>query len=770
MKDDTRNQARGILATFALSGLVLYIFFGNLLPVLNRVSFATGGDGMQSYINMEYHIRYDTSFMHCLSMNYPFGEHVFFTNNQPPLSNSLKYLSRIFPSLPNYTLGILNAIMLGSLLLAPVFLYLILTGLGTGTIFSSMASLGIAYLSPQIDRLGGHFNLSYVCLLPLAIWLMILFFKKPGWGLSVAICILVFAGALIHFYFYGFFAVLLLFFYLAYAGKWTALFGKSRLGWIHLVLQLVLPFVVLQLFYISDQVTDRPGYPWGFLYYRAYPQSILLPLGKPYGQFLHSFVKTNHINWEGFAYIGTMALAGFAVLLVRGVRRLLSGNRTAAFIPTDNRQLNILFWASVAALLYSFGLPFILGLEWLVDLIGPVRQMRGIARFSWIFFYVINVLTAYMIWQYLKKTCFSTRSMVVALLALAILGYDSWHNVRGRGNWLMNFNEALTDRELKEPENQWIRRLDLSRYQSLIPIPYFHVGSENIWMEEDCGILTQSFIAAKQSGLPTMGVMLSRTSISQTLHNLALMYGAPARSVDMAAFPNQKPFLILAARCDKLTWFEQELIRHSHWVDSSGVFDLYEAPFALFTNISDSLSKQALKKYAEAGAAPGNSLRITPNSQPIFISFDSLKNETALAGNGCFEGRAGDYLLLFDGAVAGADSAHPLRVSLWLNHLNKDRYARSLMILTELDSTGRAIREEIHQVFRFFEQISGNWALVEIPYTLSENGNRLAVRLRNPMLRKQILQADNLLIRHESDTVFYSAGGNIWVNNRLRCQ
>ncbi len=153
-------------------------------------------------------------------MNYPYGEHVFFTNNQPLISNTVKFISQNIVDISDYTLGILNFTMLFCLVIAPLILYLIFTGVGVGPVLSILASVGITYLSPQIDRFGGHFNLCYVCVIPLMIYLVMQFFKKPGFLLTFLIFLTAMAAALTHFYFYGFLAVLLLFFYGAYlAGK-----------------------------------------------------------------------------------------------------------------------------------------------------------------------------------------------------------------------------------------------------------------------------------------------------------------------------------------------------------------------------------------------------------------------------------------------------------------------------------------------------------------------------------------------------------------------
>src|SRR5512133_2457621 len=101
MPEKTKNIP-GLVAVSLLTLLVFILYFGNLFDKLNRMSYA----------NMEYHIRYDTSYMRCNSMNYPYGEHVFFTNNQPLFSNTVKFISKNIFDISGYTLGMLNFLML----------------------------------------------------------------------------------------------------------------------------------------------------------------------------------------------------------------------------------------------------------------------------------------------------------------------------------------------------------------------------------------------------------------------------------------------------------------------------------------------------------------------------------------------------------------------------------------------------------------------------------------------------------------------------------
>jgi hypothetical protein len=629
-----------------------------------------------------------------------------------------------------------------------------------------VAAIGITFLTPQLDRFGGHFNLSYVAAIPIMIWLLIRFFKKPSFLITLAIFLTVMAGALTHFYHYGFYGVLILFFFASHLIHPEEGTSRTRLL-VHLFLQLILPFLILQAFYISDHVTDRPGYPWGFLYYRAYPQSVFLPLNMPYGQFLRQFIPTGQIDWEGYAYSGFVAVAALLAAGVLTAGKILRGSFSSLLRVTPSRSLNILFWASLAALIYSFGIPFILGMEWLADLIGPVRQMRGICRFSWLFFYNMNLIAIYGLWTFHEKHR-KLGTGILLFLVLLILCTEAYFNVRHKGQWLENHVPALVDRKLTEPDNQWIHRVPLSNYQAIIPLPYYHVGSENIWIDGGCDIVTQNFIGIDRSGLPSVGVMLSRTSISQTIANVAMMLEPSRTSTDMSRFPLQKPFLLMAIPCDVLKPAERNLIAHSRAIDSTDHFVLYEAPLRVFREIYDSLSRSVSAEFHNPSLYRFGNLYSTDSVKNFMLSdFDNLNNPEALAGKGFFTGPARDANVVFSAVLPMADTANMYTASFWLGNADGDLVPRSLATLVQTDPQGKEVSRETFQVFRNFRMIDGKQVLVEWSFRLSNPLNRVTLSVTNPTLKKQNLYIDAVLIRPENVHVYQDSKEGLVKDNRI---
>ena len=117
---------------------------------------------------------------------------------------------------------------------------------------------------------------------------------------------------------------------------------------------------------------DRPSKPYGFLVYKASPESVLLPLGVDYGRIFHKLWKFNYVQWEGISYVGLVAATALFVLMAGLVKKIIKRNSKTVFQVTDNYFLNIMFWASMAALLYSFGIPFIFGLGFLVEYLRSI--------------------------------------------------------------------------------------------------------------------------------------------------------------------------------------------------------------------------------------------------------------------------------------------------------------------------------------------------------------------------------------------------------------
>ncbi|MEM9024532.1 MAG: hypothetical protein AAGB22_12370, partial [Bacteroidota bacterium] len=446
-----------------------------------------------------------------------------FTDNQPWLANSIKFISQNVVNISGYTVGIMNFLMLVSILVAALLIYVLLHRLKLPPWYTFLVATGVALFSPQLTRMGGHYALAYCWVVPLILVLAHWFHTKPSWRKSTIIGLVIFLIAGLHFYFFAlgaFFLALFFFFRWVFQPSVKSLWQSGA----HFGLQVVLPFVLFSLWLnLTDDVTDRPTDPFGFLVYKSTLKSAFLPIDFPHGKFLPDLLgfRMEEIAWESVAYIGLAADIGLLILIGFGFMQLVKRNYWSWLRPLQHDFLDPMFSAGVFLFAFSLGVPFIFGLESLVEYLGPLKQFRGIGRFSWIFFYVMQVMAFYVFYTRFFKDKTSGLRWLAIGLPLLVLMTEAWM-FDTKPKYGLN---TIPELEQLQGEDHWLRNVNVDDYQALIPLPYNHTGSENFWIsDKESDVVKKSMIMSLQSGLPMTSVLMSRTSFSQTWQNLRLKW------------------------------------------------------------------------------------------------------------------------------------------------------------------------------------------------------------------------------------------------------
>lgn len=755
---------KATLVSLSTSIIALYIFFGPLLKNPNTIYFANNHDGLQNYYGHIYHVKYDSSYIHTTHMNYPYGEMIYYTGEQLIPVTILKYISNNFYDISDQMIGIQNLSMLFSIVIAAFFICLIFLELGVGWITAALGGTLIAFLSPQLDRFGGHFSLAYVFVVPLFIYLILRFSRKPGIILSFIICLTSFWAFTTHPYFYGMNSAFLLFYWI-YAIKTKRYPFKYSLS--NAFIQIILPYILAQIIpYLFDYVADRTGTPWGFLFYRAYPEGVFLPFGKPYGQFLYSiFTQLGYLQWEGIAYVGLLGIFAFGMILRHWIISLKLKTYKRILSPTDNEVLNSIFWGSFFALLYSFGLPFILGLQALVNYSGPLKQMRGIGRFTWPFFYTINIIGIYIIWSYLKE---KNKTALISIV-LILLGYDAYLNARNRVASLNNSLPELQDTSNQLPENEWAKIVDASKYQAIIPIPQYNSGSENIWIDSGPEGTRQSFIFSLKTGLPNMAIFLSRTSISQSLNCYQVACEPYRKPEILKDCKSTKPFLLMVLKADNYRKGEAYLMSKGKLIYKGSKFDLYDLGFKILEHSADSLAIKAQNRFLSSKLFKHDSL-FSSNElvNYAYESFDTLKNGyKSYMGKACFSSSSNGYQSFFEGNVPNYDTSKTYLLSFWYGNIKCDLHLRAQLIITKMDSTGKAYDEINENIGKWLKIVDGNWGLCENTLKLNNKSDKVKLTLRSKELGKCNYLVDEIFIKPENTDIFKQTHSGIIKDNRL---
>jgi len=238
-------RVKGMILCLTLSISILYCFFGAILSNPNKYYFDKTGDGLLTYYYATYQLKYDSTYWHLHAANYPHGESVFFSSNQPVITAGLKFINNNLFKVEDFVPGILNVLMLFSFPLCALFIYLVLYEFKTPWLFAALCSVGIAFLSPQWIRITGHFPLSYAFAIPAFFYLLIKFDRNQKTGTSILIGVFVFIMAGLHIYYIGFFGAALLIYYLMdffYRPNKLMVLKKNAVAFF---IQLILPFLIL---------------------------------------------------------------------------------------------------------------------------------------------------------------------------------------------------------------------------------------------------------------------------------------------------------------------------------------------------------------------------------------------------------------------------------------------------------------------------------------------------------------------------------------------
>jgi len=729
-----------------LSGLVSLLFicvfvinYGGQLHNWTHQLPGSGEDGAKNYYTIAYHVEHGTSFAHFAGMNAPYGEHVLYTDNQPLVSNSLRLLNKILP-ISEMLPWLLPWLIVLSYMLGAYFLAISLKSLGVSFWLSAAGAVGIMFLSPQWLRLSGHYSLAYGVVIPMCIWLLTQYAKSDRKKWLIYLTAAIVLSGFIHPYFLVMSALgsgLIVMAIELNSSTLTSFKPYLTSGVI-----LLFPVILFQLIMmVTDNVNDRPDTPYGYLNYKATLSSVFLPLDLAYGGFLHSlFPNTFKPSAEGPFYLGLATVAGLIGTTALTLKSIWS-KRSMQNLPLGPSFKWMLFASPILVL--SVGLPFVLEpFESWLEHMGPLRQFRGIGRFSFVFYYTAGILT--IVWiQRLFKASGITRFGAMALIA--ILYFEGYQFSR--------FVSDRTSSGTKEFANLSFAQDEYAKYDAIATIPYFHIGSENFRTPHADFIKGQAFKLSLESGLPLTSVQMSRSSLQQTVKQLQLTHEliqSPAILND--SYPEH---LLLMVEDGDLSVEEEHLVHRASLRSSHDGYKLYELNSTAFADVLNS-NVALLREQASASRLLSNDTSVVKH-----LSFDNTETGQSFHGAGALRAFRNEWTSI----VSKQDAPYLTEVSevsFWFYIGGQNR--GNTQVWFEEKNNSESVRFELSEVCDHFDAIVDDWALVTLNLTKTSEENYFEINLHRDGPEVEIW-IDELLIRPSSLSV--TKTGNRDVNNRF---
>lgn len=765
----------GLLGVLAITGLLLLWIHREWIASPNEVMLITGQEGFKNYMTAAWHVRHDSSYVHYTGMAYPYGEHVLFTDNQPVISAAMQWWSRHMSDLNDQVVGIINLVQLISILFGAGIIYLLLRKLHLAVWYAGIAAIGIAFLSPQQNRFYGEFGLSHIWVFPMLLLLLCRYEERHSRRYqSLLIGLLIWFAAQIHFYYFGISAVFLGFytlFQIAVKRSWRSIWTRFS----HLMVMVLVPYTLLNVWlHWSDYSTKRPANPTGFTENIGHWEGVFLPY--EYFPLFHwvneHLFNIRYLDIEAQTYAGFLALV-FTLWLVfkRGFRLFEADWETAAYHRVHKYYLKGIGFAGFACLLYGLGMPFALkGMQGAIQYLGPFRQFRDLGRFVWVFYYSIYVLIFYILWNksrhlsinekwldwlktHARKLAGAWPLLVKWGLIFIPLSVLIWEAAYFQGHKpAAHITNPLKKSEGPAQPDYWLNQVDFARFQALMPLPYYHIGSENVWLNVDYPLFQKVSLAAISSGAPDLGVNLSRTPVDKMCNALQFAFYPCETPAMLSEFPDSRPIALMV---EPEKWKEVKK-KYPHLLEKAT--KVFENPeLKVFALIPDSLRawteqnvRRETHRMENAVLYPTDShwRSVVPGKWFAYFSFDSLTaSRYRFQGQGAAESRLGDTTWIWKNPIPKGN----YQLSFWVKADEDMGLSPSFQFIeTQNGETLQYRNESVQFYLRSFVQ---GWALIEIPFDVLSDKGQIGIFLQKKYC-KMPFWYDEVLIKN-AGTSYY---------------
>jgi hypothetical protein len=747
------------------------LFYGKVAFQPNNYLFNNEGDAIKNYFTYCYHIKHDVSYLNFQGMNYPYGEHILYTDCHPVFAIIFKFLSSKIEFFSNYSIGILNFLMILSIFLTFIVCYFLLKEFKINNWFSLLFSIGITMLSPQIFRLGGHLSLSYSIAIPLS-WLLIIISSKNT--KNICYTFLLFINNLFWIFIHAYLGIIILFFLtLIVIGNYIS--DKQRMTkivhYFQIISAIFFPIVIFYLLsLLTDTHTGRTDNPSGFFLYNAEFDDIFLPNHPPLRTFLDSL--TGNIikqQWEAWSYVGITTTIVFLFLIIFSIAKIIKRDRISILNDVfSSSLLNISLISAFIVLLFAMAFPF-KQFPNLINYFTFLKQFRATGRFTWPFYFVSMVFAASFFREiYSRSLKQGIKYFVLTICILAgifnIIEGLPYH-IETSENLVKSSN--IFKKEYLSPSYQAaVKSINPTSFQAIITLPFYYQGSESFSRPRNNETVRASIIMSYHTGIPVICANLTRTSIWESKNIVQIISPSFYKKNIMKDMHDKRPFLVIRTR-DLITKYEEGILQKCNIVYSSDEISIYSiSRDELFRNNARTI----LNKYFQDKPSlfSRESFYLSDNSSFFFYDgFEGLKSDKPFRGKGGFQSIKKGTNTLAEFPPNTFSPVKKYHVSIWMFNGIKDALNLWFRLMVEEYDKENRTYELTTIIPEQSEVIYGNWSLVEGSFQVKNTRDKVHIVTKGQNDSKAAFFADDLLVKEESTDVYKlnKIGDTLFYNN-----
>ncbi len=751
------NKRRFALPLLILTtAIILVVIFKPVLSDPNGILFSKSVDPLKSYFNFSYYLKFDDGIKHD-GINYPYGDHLQYINSHPLYVTVLKFIDQHIYPIANYGVGILNLSMILSFLFGIPFLFLILRRFKLPNWYAFFSALVIGFLTPQFDRIHGHFEMVYWFFIP-AFWYFLIRYREGErtWLWASLLILSGLIGGLISAYYAAFYAIFI--FGVLMADSWVNRKNLSafyKQGIVLFIIAIIPVLAVKGLVGLTDWVNDRPTNPYGFYVYHSNIPSIFFPDNYPFKDWINQYINLR-FQWEGRAYIGLPAsLLAMAIILTAPISWIKKKKPDWSFFFQHKEFVPYLICGTLISL-FSMCFPFKWGFGFLLDLLPPIRQFRALGRFSWIFYYIFTIYSAFIFYQVFKLLKVKYSQYGASLLLIIIFsfwGNDAINNIQRGTRDLFNTNDKLENNDVEFLSLLSGGEFNTLKFQAIFALPFANTNGDKLLFENGQTAFGEAMKYSHHTGLPLVQSFSPRLSFSQSLSTIQLLADSAIQKIRLDDM-NDKPLLLV---CTK-----DEMNKQEKWLQSqASVFwedeyiTLSTLPVSVFkTNHDNWLSNISKWRIQFEQNEPISS---DTNLQSIFYNgFEGQEAENVFSSSGALYARRGE-IELFNGEFPIDTGSVDL--SFWL-FFDTRQYDMPQPILKTWDKQNNLVSEEklnnrqVHDVYKSWVRISTN----------IEHHSDYRFQL---IVKGKYITVDDLLLKPSESNVLIKAPGGLELFNNF---
>jgi len=748
--------------------LVTILTLSHMVANPSHIIPELGRDGAKNNFTYLYQCMYGKGYWFD-GMNYPYGEHIVYTDGQP-------VLSVLFTCFKNVSAGdaltVLWLLIGFSYVLSILYVYKILVHFKTGPLAALLFAGLTCIFTPQILRLQGHYALSYTCIIPMLFYWTIQYHELH----RLRYCMYVFIAGCIMAFIHPYYAAMMLIWVGCYAIAYF-IFTKatliSKLKFISPIAASVIGImaVVAIVMKLTDPITDRPVSPLNTFYETCTrPKQIITSTYSPVWQFVKERLSFKAISdgGEGYMYLGIAVIFILMISVCSGIINSIKKKRVI-INAGDSGFSPVWIFAAFFALLFSMGVPFIWHIQWL-NYLSVFKQFRSLGRFSWIAYYVIAIYAVIVVYQYSLRLIKNKKLFAgygVLVLSIGIWSYEASGYIAYSRKLsdcaVYNYNMIFSTYEQSWPSWLQERRLNKNDFQAILLLPFFHVGTEKLWLGDPGWLLTMGSKAALQLHLPIIDVNMSRSSWSQAQKQVKIAGGEYVDMPILHDIKSTKPFLLMKFQDDTLNPDQKYLLTASDYIGHFSQCDIYAC------------YPERLAEHYKRNVAYINT--ITPfmkqedtciggKGSPWYVNhFDSRQTALHLFGAGSAGVIAHDDSLVAEFPVRPHGDSELYEFSCWFLLGNKD--FRSAYINLEMINSAGKHDTSTNALTRESADSYGMWFRASKYFYIHNNISMVRCNLVNTP-NPAYLAMDEMLLR-PADALIISkaADGSVLVNNHL---